>query len=248
MNGASERQSLLPPPQTRHDSAVNEEAVDSVLQRQEDRARDRPLMAVVLAIVVYTWYIVITAVSFSKLDFFAAHPPLQTLAVLAFAIGILTLQPTLSASSKAAGRVRHQIFQLGLGVPLLLAGSLAIIIHKQLNGWTHIKSAHSIVGLISIILIVLQGAIGAASLWHKGAAVGGEERGKALWKWHRLSGYIILPLLLLTVALGGSRTFWARMWIPREFRIPIFYISPVIAVLGLWARARIHKMPMLGWK
>jgi hypothetical protein len=32
---------------------------------------------------------------------------------------------------------------------------------------------------------VLQGAVGAASLWGKGAAVGGEERGKSLWKWHR---------------------------------------------------------------
>lgn len=48
MNGASERQALLPPPQTRHDSAVNEEAVDSVLERQEERARDTPLRAVVL--------------------------------------------------------------------------------------------------------------------------------------------------------------------------------------------------------
>lgn len=48
MNGDSERQALLPPPQTRQDSEVNEEAIDSVLQRQEARARDGPLMAVVL--------------------------------------------------------------------------------------------------------------------------------------------------------------------------------------------------------
>ncbi|KAG9106218.1 hypothetical protein FRC07_008903, partial [Ceratobasidium sp. 392] len=47
-NGNTERQPLLPPPQTRHDSQVNEEAIDSVLQRQEVRARDGPLAAMVL--------------------------------------------------------------------------------------------------------------------------------------------------------------------------------------------------------
>lgn len=59
-------------------------------------------------------------------------------------MGILTLQPTLSASSKQAGRVRHQIYQLGLGVPLILAGSLAIIVHKEQKGWAHFASLHSV--------------------------------------------------------------------------------------------------------
>lgn len=62
----------------------------------------------------------------------------------------------------------------------------------------------------------------------------------------RLSGYIILPLLFFTIALAPT-TFWGRMWIPRPERIAIFYVMPIITVLGLWARARIHKMPQLGF-
>lgn len=59
-------------------------------------------------------------------------------------MGVLTLQPTLSATSKKAGRARHQIYQLGLGVPFILAGSLAMIIHKERNGWAHFASLHSV--------------------------------------------------------------------------------------------------------
>lgn len=122
-------------------------------------------------VVIYTWYIVYTAYPFNK-SLLIAHPPLQTAAVLAFTMGILTLQPTLSASSKAAGRTRHQLYQLGLGVPLLLAGSLAMIVHKEQKGWSHFQSTHAVclfdllfainetdvclqkVGLTAIILLV----------------------------------------------------------------------------------------------
>lgn len=48
MNGHAERQPLLPPPHTRQDSDVHEAAIDSVLQRQEVRARDGPLFLLVI--------------------------------------------------------------------------------------------------------------------------------------------------------------------------------------------------------
>ncbi|KAG8745103.1 hypothetical protein FRC10_008714 [Ceratobasidium sp. 414] len=246
-NEDAERQPLLPPPHTRHDSQVDEEAIDSVLQRQEIRARDRPLAVVVLVIVAYTWYLIFSS-NLDKLGFFAAHPPLQTLAVLSFTMGVLTLQPTLSAAAKEAGRTRHQLYQLGLGAPFILVGSTAIMYHKQRVGWAHFASLHSRIGLITLILLVVQGAVGAASLWGKGVAVGGEERGKSLWKWHRLSGYIVLPMLLLTVALGGSSTIWARLNVPLPGKIIVYCIAPAIAAIGLLARARIHKMPQLGFK
>lgn len=48
MNGDSERRPLLPPPQTRQDSNVHNEATDSVLRRQELRPHDPPLYALVV--------------------------------------------------------------------------------------------------------------------------------------------------------------------------------------------------------
>ncbi|KAJ1307237.1 hypothetical protein OPQ81_001351 [Rhizoctonia solani] len=252
MNGNDvERQPLLPPPHTRQDSHVHHQAVDSVLQRQELRPRDPPLWGLaaisLLAIVGYTWYSVFVHSDFMEMGYFAAHPSLQTAAVLAFAMGVMTLQPTLSAGSKEAGRTRHQKIQLGLGFPLIILGSLAVIVHKERMGWTHFASLHSRFGLASLILLVIQGVVGAASLWGKGVIVGGEERGKALWKWHRLLGYIILPMLLITTTLGGTTTYWGKTNTTLAGRIVFYYVAPVYALIALWGRVRIHKMPQLGF-
>ncbi|CCO30690.1 hypothetical protein BN14_04720 [Rhizoctonia solani AG-1 IB] len=159
----------------------------------------------------------------------------------------MTLQPTLSAASKEAGRARHQKFQLGLGFPLILMGSISVIVHKEKMGWPHFTSLHSKVGLVTLILLVLQAVAGAASLWGKGVAVGGEDRGKSLWKWHRLLGYMILPMLLVTVLLGGTTTYWAKMNTNLAGRIVAYYVAPAYALIALWGRVRIHKMPQLGF-
>ncbi|CAE6394296.1 hypothetical protein RSOLAG1IB_01157 [Rhizoctonia solani AG-1 IB] len=252
MNGRDpERQALLPPPNTRQDTDVQHQAVDSVLARQELRPRDPPLWGLgaisLLVTVGYTWYTVFVHADVTKLGWFALHPPLQTAAVLAFALGVMTLQPTLSAASKEAGRARHQKFQLGLGFPLILMGSISVIVHKEKMGWPHFTSLHSKVGLVTLILLVLQAVAGAASLWGKGVAVGGEDRGKSLWKWHRLLGYMILPMLLVTVLLGGTTTYWAKMNTNLAGRIVAYYVAPAYALIALWGRVRIHKMPQLGF-
>lgn len=44
---------------------------------------------------------------------FSYHPPLQSLAILLFVQGVLTLQPTATKSDKARGLALHQIFQIG---------------------------------------------------------------------------------------------------------------------------------------
>ncbi|CAE6484978.1 unnamed protein product, partial [Rhizoctonia solani] len=162
MNGRDvERQALLPPPHTRQDSDVHHQAVDSVLQRQELRPHDPPLWGLatisLLVMVSYTWYTVYLHTDSTNLSYFVVHPPLQTAAVLAFAMGVMTLQPTLSAASKEAG-------------------SAAVYVHKEKMGWGHFASLHSRFGLASLILLVIQAMVGAASLWGKGLIVGGEER------------------------------------------------------------------------
>ena len=43
---------------------------------------------------------------------FSYHPPLQSLAILLFVQGILTLQPTSTKADKARGLAIHQIFQI----------------------------------------------------------------------------------------------------------------------------------------
>lgn len=52
-----------------------------------------------------------------QIGLFSYHPPLQTLAIILFVQGVLTLQPTVTKSDKARGLAFHQIFQIaGLGI------------------------------------------------------------------------------------------------------------------------------------
>lgn len=52
-----------------------------------------------------------------RIGLFSYHPPLQSLAILLFVQGVLTLQPTVTKSDKARGLAIHQIFQIaGLGI------------------------------------------------------------------------------------------------------------------------------------
>ncbi len=53
------------------------------------------------------------------------------------------------------------------------------------------------------------GSSGAASVWGRGRMVGGEAQGKKLWKWHRLSGYVLVVLFAVTAVLGVVETTWA---------------------------------------
>lgn len=100
-----------------------------------------------LTITMYTWILVFSQPNpISTLRFFAFHPPLQTLGVLFFGIGILTLQPT----SKSVPRARerglkiHQIIQLGLGVPCILVGAAMMILNKIDHGAAHFTTWHAV--------------------------------------------------------------------------------------------------------
>ena len=100
-----------------------------------------------LTITVYTWILVFSQPNpISTLRYFAFHPPLQTLAVLLFGIGILTLQPTSKSAPRAKerGLKIHQIIQLGLGVPCILFGSTMMILNKIDHGAAHFTTWHAV--------------------------------------------------------------------------------------------------------
>lgn len=62
----------------------------------------------------------------------------------------------------------------------------------------HFISWHGIFGTATVVWMWTQAVIGAASVWSVGQSLlGGEDRAKSIWKWHRLSGYLLLPFFLL---------------------------------------------------
>lgn len=132
-----------------------------------------------------------------SLPLFGYHPLLQSLSLLLLAQSILVLQPTSQArpqEKKAAFNV-HQIVNAALILPILTAGaSIMFYLHHPNN---HFISWHGILGTAVLAWMWVQAAIGAASVWGGGKLLGGEAKAKGVWKWHRLSGYVLLPAFLL---------------------------------------------------
>ena len=58
--------------------------------------------------------------------------------------GILTLQPTSQARTKAAGLTRLQLAMLALGLPAIALGTLAIVWSKFLGSRPHFTTWHGV--------------------------------------------------------------------------------------------------------
>ncbi|KAL0063280.1 hypothetical protein AAF712_009775 [Marasmius tenuissimus] len=100
-------------------------------------------------------------------------------------------------------------------------------------------------GILSMVWILMQVALGGASVWFNGAAFGGGAKAKAVWKYHRLSGYLLFPLLLLTVNLGGAWSHWGQRHISYTIRVLVYVISPAAVLTAVVSRVRLSKMKFI---
>ncbi|ETW85702.1 hypothetical protein HETIRDRAFT_448726 [Heterobasidion irregulare TC 32-1] len=189
---------------------------------------------------VVTWAMVLNN-NPSALGWFAFHPTLQSLAIFFFTLGILTLQPTSQPSTKAAGLQRHQIAML-LGVPTIILGALSIIWNKRIHEAPHFTTWHGVFGILSLTWLAAQFALGAASVWFGGAALGGGPRAKRVWK---LSGYVLLPLVLATANFGGAWSAWVTSSSAHGVRIVAYTLAPAVILASLYSRIRPSKMRFL---
>jgi hypothetical protein len=92
-------------------------------------------------------------------------------------------------------------------------------------------------GLITFIWLIVQGIVGAGSVWFGGAAFGGGLKAKLVWKYHRLSGYILLILLLTTIHLAG-RTQLVSFHSAYAVRLMAYTLAPIFILVSLYARVR----------
>ncbi|KAI0670534.1 hypothetical protein C8Q78DRAFT_1036720 [Trametes maxima] len=218
---------------------------DEQFVKPEGRRGDGPaLWAAIVSTAVFlvsTW-----AITFANrptsLGLFFFHPILQSLAVAMFAYGILTLQPTSQARTKAAGLTRHQLAILALGVPAISLGTLAIVVRKSLQGHSHFTTWHGTIGIVSVAWMVVQIAVGAGSVWFGGRLFGGNPKARLVWKYHRASGYLLFPLFLFAAYLGGAWSNWTAHNSPYVVRLLAFTISPVVLFAAVLARIRVSKM------
>jgi len=192
---------------------------------------------------IYTWILIVASNPFS-LSYFAFHPPFQILAIACFGYGILTLQPTTLAQpkAKAQGFARHQLFMLCLGFPCITIGSLAILYNKKVNEYAHFETWHGVLGITALAWMLVQIAIGGGTVWFGGRLFG--RNPKALYKYHRASGYPLLVLFLLVVHLGGAWSSFAMKNMSLLSRFVVFLVAPAMVAFGIATRIRFDKMPI----
>ncbi|PSR83253.1 hypothetical protein BD289DRAFT_483436 [Coniella lustricola] len=193
---------------------------------------------------------------------FSPHPLLQSLGILLVIQAILILQPTHAESptSKATGARLHATLN-ALSFTVLLAGVAIIEANKFSQGpGSHFHSVHGYLGVITSIVLLLQYIVGllmwVAPGWlgrhvlrfGSGGSGGSEEeeeedaeqRGKALWKYHRASGYgVVLVLLLATVVTAPDTAFNVNV-----LGIPTWAVAVAVAlvVVGVYPRLKASKL------
>jgi len=244
----AEAEGLLPLASAQEDLNNEDQVTEEGLPLAETESRRGDIVFALvsvcslLLIVGYTWNLVLTS-NPAQLGYFAVHPPAQTLAVLALFIGVLQLQPSRRPKSRERGLARHQVIMLGLGAPAILIGGGFMIWNKVDHSAPHFTSWHGKFGLIALLWICVHVVVGGSIVWFDGRVFGGQTEAKKLWKWHRLSGYLLLPFLLVTIHLAGAYADWVVAHTSRPARIFVYTILPIFALGGLFLRMRRDKLP-----
>ncbi|KAG5301499.1 cytochrome b561 [Histoplasma ohiense] len=173
-----------------------------------------------------------------ELIFFSPHPLLNSAAILLTTQAILILQPTHTPSQKRSGTLTH--FGILALANLCFISALVIIeINKAPHPEYRFHSLHGIMGLITYILIFLQAAVGVAQYFFPAIIFGSVDDGKKIYKYHRVSGYVVFVLELATVAAAtqtdyNKSTLHIQLW--------AVLVASVLVLGGVGARIKRQKM------
>ncbi|KAL2259084.1 hypothetical protein VTK26DRAFT_7366 [Humicola hyalothermophila] len=166
------------------------------------------------------------------------HPLLQSLGVFTVIQAILLLQPTTTPETKALGQRGHALLHI-LSFLLFVAGTAIIQVNKTVNRMPHFHSAHAYLGVATLALLLLQYLFGLAIYVFPATVFGTVERGKSLWKYHRMAGYLLLALLLATVAAAAETDYNHAVLHVRLWGV---LVAEVLVLAGVAARVHVGKM------
>ncbi|CAL3963250.1 unnamed protein product [Diplocarpon coronariae] len=222
---------------------------EPLLGRPGDAAQPegRPLyynLIIGTAIIAQAGIVLLTAsvwasVFLHPLILFSAHPLLNSAGLLVLTQSILLLQPTHTPAQKRQGTVSHFILN-NVALDALVAGLIVIEYNKMSHGGIHFVSAHAILGLVTYILLGIQALVGFTA-YYVPQLYGSVENAKSLYKWHRLSGYLVLTLLLATVAAATQTDYNKNVL---GIRLWAVIISSALILVGVIPRIKKQK---LGW-
>jgi len=177
------------------------------------------------------------SVFLAPLSLFSAHPLLNSSGILLASEAVIILQPTHTATQKRQGTIAHLILNV-LGLNSLIAGLVIIEYNKFSHGAAHFTSVHGKLGLITYILLAIQSFVGFTQYFVP-KLYGGVNNAKALYKYHRASGYVILVVMLAT-ASAASVTDTGRDML--HLKLWSFLVCAALILVGILPRIKKQKL------
>lgn len=178
-----------------------------------------------------------SSVFLSPLILFSVHPLVNSVSVFAMTQSILILQPTTTKSQKEVGAKVHGALNF-LGLVSLLTGVVIIEYNKIRYHGPHFHSVHAYLGVITTVLVLIQYAVG-VTMFKAPRLYGGVDKAKAVWKYHRRSGYLVLLMMLATVA-SATQTDYNKNVLHIKLWAVLVLIGIIIA--GVFPRIKKAKL------
>ncbi|KAL1997824.1 hypothetical protein VTN02DRAFT_672 [Thermoascus thermophilus] len=177
-----------------------------------------------------------SAVLSKNLVFFSAHPLLNSAAVLLQVQAILTLQPTHTPRQKTLGtRVHaglHALSSLGFVAAL-------VVVEISKKGHPRLASPHAVLGVVTYVGLALQALVGVVQYFLPAQLLGSVDRGRSIYRYHRLGGYVLLLLELATVSAATQTVYNAAVL---HIRLWAVLLASILVVLGVAARIKKRKL------
>ncbi|KAI0200602.1 eukaryotic cytochrome b561-domain-containing protein [Astrocystis sublimbata] len=189
--------------------------------------------AAALLLVASVW----ASVFLSPLILFSVHPLAQSFGVLVLLQSILVLQPTHTGAQKQVGQKVHAGLNL-LAFASFVVGVVVIEYNKIKNNGAHFHSVHGYLGVITSIWILVQYLVG-FTMFAVPAVYGGEANAKKIWKYHRISGYVLFLLMLATVTSAVKTEYNENVL---RLKLWAMIVISVLMVVGVYPRIKKQKL------
>ncbi|MCJ1335084.1 hypothetical protein MMC09_000350 [Bachmanniomyces sp. S44760] len=168
---------------------------------------------------------------------FSAHPLLNSAGILLTTQAILILQPTHTTTQKIRGTNVHAVLNI-TSILSLIAGLVVIEYNKISHGGVHFVSPHAILGLITYTLFVVQALFGIAQ-YYTPSLFGNVDNAKSFYKYHRISGYLIVILALATVAAATATDFNKNVL---HIQLWAVIVAAILTLVGILPRIKKQKL------
>jgi hypothetical protein len=124
-----------------------------------------------------------------------------------------------------------------LGASALTAGLIIIEMNKAGPGHEHFESPHARLGLTFYILVYIQALVGFTQ-YYVPQIYGGVDNAKAIYKYHRMAGYVIATLGLATICAASWTTYSLNVAHMQHWAV---IVASVLVLAGVVPRIRLSK-------